>query len=218
MPKPPHKQQQRGPAHIAGPPTFRECPSCGYLTDDVRFARGEIACPACGRDRQPGKVFPPDRLRRLDGRIRAYHSNGEYEVVVILGATFLESLLEDILARIMHAHGADERMQAVVLDTERSIGRRIGRLFPTLTGHEFEKAATTAGFREFPRRWREVRTARNAFIHDSAFEGAQEQIDKRMAEQTMALLNEAYRLFVHLNNEFVARVNGAGGSSERPRG
>jgi len=201
-------QQPPGQKHH-GPPTYRECPSCGFLSDDARFGRGEIPCPACGNTDKPGRLFPPDRLRRLDGRIRTYHAEGEYEVVVILGATFLESLMEDILARILNAHGADKRVQALVLDTLRSVGQRVGRLFPALTGTPFEDAATKAGFREFPRRWREVRGARNAFIHDSAFNGEQESIDSKMAEQTMELLGQAYRLFVAINNEFVARPNHA---------
>ena len=107
-------------------------------------------------------MFPPERLRRVDGRIRRYDAEGESEVVVILVATFLEALLEDMLARIMAAEGASVKLRAAVLDTLRSVGQRLGKLFPTLTGVQFEDAATESGFREFPHRWRALRAERNA--------------------------------------------------------
>lgn len=129
---------------------------------------------------------------------------GEYEIVVILVATFLESLLEDMLARIMEAQGASVRLRATVLDSQRSTGQRVGRLFPSLTGLQFEDAAAELGFRDFPHRWRELRAERNAFIHDSAFEGAVEELTAATAQQAMVLLEQAYRLFVLINNRFVA--------------
>jgi hypothetical protein len=168
----------------------------------------------CGPSDTGGRrKFPPDRQRRLDARIRRYHAEGDYEVVVILAATFLETLLEDVLARIMEAHGADVKLRAAVLDTQRSIGQRIGKLFPTLTGEQFEDAAAELGFREFPRRWRKLRTERNAFIHDSAFEDPREEITAATATEAMALLDQAYKLFVLINNRFV--VDGFGKSRRR---
>ena len=78
----------------------------------------------------------------------------------------------------MEAQGAGVRLRATVLDTQRSVGQRIGKLFPALTGEQFEDAAAELGFREFPRRWRALRAERNAFIHDSSFEGAREELDR----------------------------------------
>jgi hypothetical protein len=95
-------------------------------------------------------------------------------------------------------------VREVVLDGQRAVGGRIGRLFPHLTGEQFEEAAAELGYSDFPARWREVRAARNAFIHDSPFNGPQESIDAAMAEQSMELLGQAYRLFVLINNRFVA--------------
>ncbi len=201
------KNRPHPPGHEREPgrsPLYWECTGCGHLTADPRFGAGEIDCPGCkgaGRDR---RQFPPDRLRRLDTRIRRYQAEGESEVVVILAATFLESLLEDILARIMGAQGAETRLIATVLDTQRAVGQRIGRLFPALTGEQFEEAAAAVGFRDFPHRWRVLRAQRNAFIHDSAFEGPQEQLTSAQAREAMVLLDQAYQLFVSLNNRFVA--------------
>lgn len=191
------------------PPLFWECGDCGYLSDDPRVAAGEATCHACGYG-EPAELrqFPAERLRRLDTRIRRYHAERESEIVVILAASFLEALLEDILARIMEAQGADVRLRAAVLDAQRSIGQRLGRLFPALTGEEFEAAAAHVGFRDFPARWRTLRSERNAFIHDSAFEGAIEQLTDASAKDAMVLLDQAYRLFVSLNNRFVSRAQG----------
>ena len=152
-------------------------------------------------------MFPPERLRRVDTRIRRYNSEGECEVVVILVATFLESLMEDMLARIMEAEGASLKLRAAVLDTLRSVGQRIGKLFPILTGEQFEDAAIECGFREFPHRWRALRSERNAFIHDAAFEGAREQLEAASAKEAIDLLDQAYALFVRINNRFVAGVH-----------
>jgi hypothetical protein len=149
-------------------------------------------------------MFPPERMRRIDARIRRYNEDGESEVVVILAATFLESLLEDMLARIMASEGASVRLREAVLDTLRSVGQRIGKLFPTLTGVQFEEAAAEAGLPEFPRRWRALRSERNAFIHDAAFEGAREELSDGSAREALQLLDQAYRLFVRINNRFVA--------------
>lgn len=185
-------------------PLYWECVSCGFLSEDPRYGAGEIACPRCKADSADRRQFPPERLRRLDARIRGYHADGESEIVVILAATFLESLIEDILARIMQANGASVKLRATVLDTQRAVGQRIGRLFPALTGEQFEDAAAEMGFGEFPRRWRSLRAERNAFIHDSSFEAAKEELTQSTAAEAMALLDQAYKLFVRINNRFVA--------------
>jgi hypothetical protein len=201
-PKQPPSQRSR----VDDTPLYWECPECGYLSADERFAAGESRCPSCGAAGDHRRQFPPDRLRRLDARIRRYQDDGEDEIVVILAATFLESLVEDILARIMEAQGAGVRLRATVLDTQRSVGQRIGKLFPALTGEQFEDAAAELGFREFPRRWRALRAERNAFIHDSSFEGAREQLTEATANEAMTLLDQGYRLFVMINNRFVAEA------------
>lgn len=198
--RPAHPPEQH-PSHA---PRYWECPDCGYLSADQRFGRGEIACPVCGAAADGRRTFPSERVARLDERIRRYHGDGEDEIVLILVATFLETLLEDILQRIMAAHGADTTIQAAVLDGQRAVGQRIGRLFPALTGVEFEDAADSIGFHDFPRRWRELRATRNAFIHDAPFEPDAEVLDRRAAEKAMALLDQAYKLFVQINNRFVA--------------
>ncbi len=187
-----------------GAPTFFECPACGFLSADTAFGAGESLCPYCGATGDSRRVFPTDRLRRLDGRIRRYHDEGEPEIVVILVAAFLEAILEDIIDRILVARGADVTVREVVLDGQRAIGGRIGRLFPHLTGEQFEEVAAELGHMDFPARWREVRAARNAFIHDSPFNGPRETIDGAMSELSMDLLDQAYRLFVLINNRFAA--------------
>jgi len=191
--------------HTSGTaPTYYECPVCGYLTADSKFGAGDRECPECGASADGRRTFPTDRLRRLDHRIRRYHNEDESEIVVILVETFLESILEDLIDRILTARGADVTVREVVLDGQRAIGGRIGRLFPHLTGERFEEAADEMGFHEFPRRWRDMRQARNAFIHDSPFRGPRETMDKKMADEAMDLLDSAYKLFVLMNNRFVA--------------
>ena len=191
------------PPESAGP-VYWECAACGFLSRDPSFRDVAKRCPACGSTAAPRRVFPPDRLRRVDERIRRYDADGESEVVVILVATFLESLLEDMLARIMAAEGASVHLRAAVLDTMRSVGQRLGKLFPTLSGVQFEDAANEASLPEFPRRWRALRAERNAFIHDAAFEGAREELGDASAKEAIVLLDQAYKLFVRINNRFVA--------------
>lgn len=211
------KQHARGQAaghavgHAVGhlrdggePPQFIECPDCGFISADPAFAGGNRVCPRCGASGDGRRPFPAERIRRVDTRIRRYHADGEHEVVVILVATFLETLLEDMLARIMAAEGASVKLRAGVLDTQRSVGQRIGRLFPTLVGEQFELAAAHAGYPDFPRHWRELRTERNAFIHDAAFDGQRESLSQQNAEDALRLLDQAYALFVSINNRFVA--------------
>ena len=116
----------------------------------------------------------------------------------------LEAVLEDILDSIMEVHGADLPLRRMILDTERSIGLRIGKIFPSLVGEEFEEAAAELGYRDFPYRWRKMREVRNAFIHDSPFNGAQESLEPGMGDDAMELLGQSYKLFVLMNNRFVA--------------
>lgn len=208
----------KGTAHKRGldcAPLYFECPQCGYLTADSRFGANEIVCPICAAPGDARRTFPPERLRRLDNRIRNYRNDGEHEIVVILVETFLESILEDIIDRILTARGASVTVREIVLDGQRAIGARIGRLFPQLTGEIFEDAAAELGYRDFPRRWRELRAARNAFIHDSPFRGAQETLTEHDAATAMDLLDQAYALFVLLNNRFVAEPNPAVPFSKR---
>jgi len=197
------KPQGHGPAHDE-PPHFIECPACGFISSEPSFVDLTHKCPRCGATGDTRRAFPADRIRRVDTRIRHYHNEGEHEVVVILVATFLETLLEDMLARIMAAEGASVKLRAGVLDTQRSVGQRIGRLFPTLVGEQFEVAAAKAGHPEFPHQWRELRAERNAFIHDAAFDGQRESLSQATAEGALYLLDQAYALFVHINNRFVA--------------
>jgi len=198
----PQHDHQAPPPHDA--PTYRECSVCGHLSAKPPFVSGQSNCPECGSPGAGRRPFPAERIRRVDARIRRYHAEGEHEVVVILVATFLETLLEDMLARIMAAEGASVKLRAGVLETQRSVGQRLSKLFPTLTGVQFEDAAAQAGFSEFPHHWRALRTERNAFIHDAAFDGQRESLSKETAEQSLALLGQAYALFVHINNRFVA--------------
>jgi hypothetical protein len=185
-------------------PLFWECPACGYLSIDPAFADAGAACPECGASTKPKRPFPPDRQRMLDTRLRAYYRDSEWQITVILAAALLEALLEDILDRIMAAHGADVAIRGTLLDTVRAIGQRISRLFPDLTGTEFEDAAADLGYQDFPKRWRKVRQTRNAFIHDTPYRDVEGDLDESTAAEAMVLLDQAYSLFVSLNNRFVA--------------
>ena len=200
--KPPHRTVFA--AETGEAPVYWECPQCGYLSADARFLDLEHPCPACSATGGERRVYPTERIRRLDARIRTYHQAGDHEIVVILVMALLEAVLEDILDRIMEAHGGDLPLRRVVMDTQRAIGVRIGKLFPALAGEEFEDAAAELGYREFPRRWRTMREARNAFIHDSPFNGAKETLQPNMGNEAMDLLDQSYKLFVLLNNKFVA--------------
>jgi hypothetical protein len=187
-----------GPAYVPATeaPTFWECGVCGYLASDITFADAATICPDCGASGAERRSFPNERLRHLDERIRAYHAEDESEIVVILGATFLETLLEDLLDRIMSARGADISVRSTVLDNVRAIGQRVGE--------EFEAAAQELGFRDFPKRWRRIREERNAFIHDTPYREVGEELDRATALRTMELMDQAYLLFVEMNNRFVA--------------
>jgi rubredoxin len=195
-------------------PRYWECPVCGFLSADPAFGGGEKRCPFCDAPPDARRQWPPERLRKLDARIREYRAQGEDEIVVILVATLLETLLEDILDRIMRVRGADSSIRAAVLDGQRAVGQRIGRLFPKLTGEEFEDAAAELGFRDFPHRWRTMRAVRNAFIHDDPYEGVQEQMTPQSSAEAMELLDQAYKLFVSINNRFVASAEGAGRTAD----
>jgi hypothetical protein len=185
-------------------PQFWECPSCGYISRDPSFADAKTLCPLCQTPDGLRRPFPPDRQRQLDARIRGYFAEGEWAIVVMLSAALMEALLEDILDRIMAAHGADVPIRSTVLDQVRAVGARIGKLFPELTGEEFEDATAEAGKGDFSKRWRKLREMRNAFIHDTPYRDVQAEMDRAAAAEGMALLDSAYDLFVHLNNRFVA--------------
>ncbi len=200
-----HRQRCRASAaHSEHAPVLHECPVCLYLSPDPEFVNGSIACPTCGSTGPARRVVPAKRLRRFDERIRRYHREDEHEIVVILVSTLLETVFEDILARMMRATGAEDRVVALVLDTERSVGMRLGKLFPALSNAKFEDVAAELGYADFPHRWREMRSMRNAFIHGESFVNPQETLDARAACDAMTLLDQAYDLFVLINNRFVS--------------
>ncbi|MDI6712115.1 MAG: hypothetical protein QMD96_02630 [Anaerosomatales bacterium] len=203
-PRPPKKHKTVFAPVDGAAPEYFECPACGFLSGDPAFLSPDVHCPLCGQVAGERRRWPADRIRRLDERIRRYQADGESEVVVILAMTLLETILEDLLDRMLAAHGADLKVRRMVMDTQRAIGIRLGKLFPALAGEEFEEAASELGYADFPKRWRRLREARNAFIHDSPFTGPQEHLDQRAADEAMALLDQAYRLFVLMNNRFVA--------------
>lgn len=204
----------RGPNHIracnhaGSAPVLHECPVCLHLSADPDFANPATPCPSCGSTGQSRRVVPAHRLRRFDERIRGYHRDGENEIVVILVATILESVFEDILARMMLAKGAEKDVVALVLDTERSVGMRLGKLFPTLSGETFENVAASLGYGDFPLRWKHMRNERNAFIHGESFDNPKETLDAKAACDAMQLLDQAYELFLLINNRYVAARNG----------
>lgn len=204
--KPPNRTHAACPAqgHADTAPVLHECPACRYLSTDIGFASGSTPCPACGAKGVARRMVPADHLRRFDERIRNYHDDAEHEIVVILVSTFLETLFEDILSRMMEAGGAETRVIALVLDTERSVGMRLGKLFPTLSGAKFEDVAAELGYNDFPRGWREMRAARNAFIHGESFTDPRTTLDHKTACAAMTLLDQAYDLFVLINNRYVA--------------
>lgn len=192
-----------GPFRSAAP-VYHECPECLFLLGKPEYADGSLPCPNCHAQSGGRKAVPTHHLRRFDERVRGYYRDGEHEVVVILCSTLLETIFEDILARMMQASGADTRMVAMVLDTERSVGLRLGKLFPTLAGETFEAIAGELGYNDFPHRWREMRAARNAFIHGESFDNPRETLDQAAACDAMRLLDQAYDLFILINNRFVA--------------
>jgi len=201
-PRPPHRTvfaPETGEA-----PVYWECGSCGHISGDQHLADADAPCPYCHERHTNRRTYPTDRIRRLDERIRKYHHDGDHEIVVILVMAFLETVLEDMLDRLMESHGADLPLRRMVMDAERSIGVRLGKLFPALTGAEFEDVAAELGYREFPRRWRTLRDARNAFIHDSPYNGAREMLQPSMGNDAMELLDQSYKLFVLVNNKYVA--------------
>ena len=202
-------------APAAKAPLFWECSGCGYLSSDPASAEAKAACPECSASGAERRQFPPDRQRLLDDRIRSYYRDGEWQITVVLAAALLEALLEDILDRILAAHGADVAIRGTLLDTVRAIGQRLSRLFPDLTGVEFEDAAADLGYRDFPKRWRKVRQIRNAFIHDTPYRDIECTLDESTALESMLLLDQAYSLFVSLNNRFVA--DGRHHRGETPR-
>jgi hypothetical protein len=185
-------------------PMYWECPVCGYISGDPQFMDGTHPCPICDSIDGERREYPTERIRKLDARIRGYSGDGDHEIVVILVMALLEAVLEDILDRIMSAQGASLQLRRMVMDTQRAIGTRIGKLFPALVGEEFEDAAAELGYSDFPYRWRQLRAARNAFIHDSPFNGARETLQPGMGDDAMELLDQSYKLFVLLNNRFVA--------------
>lgn len=185
-------------------PVLHECPVCLYLLAEPVYADGSKPCRNCGSTGASRKSIPAVRLRRFDERVRGYARDHEHEIVVILVSTLLETIFEDILARMMQASGADTKVIALVLDTERSVGLRLGKLYPTLAGESFEDIAGELGYGDFPFRWRQMRSARNAFIHGEAFESPRETLDAAAADDAMELLDQAYELFVLINNRFVA--------------
>jgi hypothetical protein len=191
-------------SHKDEAPSYWECPRCGFLSDDPAFAGPDARCPTCNATGVMRRTFPTDRLRRLDGRIRRYQDDHEHEIVVILVAAFLEAFLEDIIDRLLIAKGAQLPVRRLVLDGERGIGGRLAHVFPRLTGDSFEDVASKLGYQQFPIDWRAMRKSRNAFIHDSPFHGPQETLDSGLAEKAMSLLDQAYVLFVLINNRFVA--------------
>lgn len=185
-------------------PVLHECPVCLFLLADHDYADGTKPCRNCGTTSGSRKAIPAVRLRRFDERVRGYAREHEHEIVVILVSTLLETIFEDILARMMQASGADTKVIALVLDTERSVGLRLGKLYPTLAGESFEDIAAELGYNDFPHRWRQMRAARNAFIHGESFDSPRETLDAAAADEAMALLDQAYELFVLINNRFVA--------------
>jgi predicted RNA-binding Zn-ribbon protein involved in translation (DUF1610 family) len=185
-------------------PSYFECPACGLLSDDPAFAGPGMPCPECGATSVDRRPFPTTRLRRLDSRIRHYHEEQEHEIIVILVAAFLEAALEDIIDRMLIAQGARLPLRRLVLDSERGIGGRLSRVFPALTTGSFDTVAEDLGFESFAGEWRAMRSARNAFIHDSPFQGPQETLDAGLAHEAMILLDQAYLLFELINNTFVA--------------
>lgn len=206
MANPPSNGCGHGSEHRHEAPVYYECPHCLFLTPDKGFPGDGQPCPSCGSTEGPRRIVPAERLRRFDQRIRDYHEEGEHEIVVILVATLLETVFEDILSRMMQARGADLEVIKLVLDTERSVGLRLGRLFPTMAGETFENVSAQMGYNEFPRRWRAMRAERNAFIHGESFDDPREMLDAKSACEAMALLDQAYDLFVSINNRFVAGV------------
>ena len=66
-------KQVKGEIHACAEheaPRYWECPECGYLSADPDFGGGVKPCPHCGAPGDSRRVFPPERLHKLDGRIR----------------------------------------------------------------------------------------------------------------------------------------------------
>ena len=152
-------------------PFYRECPVCGYISSEHGFVDGSRPCPRCSTPGDSRRTFPAERIRRLDERIRSYQTQGDDEIVVILVMT----LPRDDSRGHPRPHdgrtrrGPEAARRVIWIASARSASAS-ARSSRTLAGEEFEEAAAELGYRDFPKRWRPMREARNAFIHDSPFD------------------------------------------------
>jgi hypothetical protein len=138
-----------------------------------------------------------DPLKAYVPFVQYSDTHEEHQVVVLLAATMLEKLFDQLLTRVFVRSGKDSENARKAVKAIRGHPNR-EKLFAELTGVGFEEAILKSGTAHFHSSWQEIRVVRNKFMHELPF-----AIHASHAEKAFGLAREAFRVFAQLHNQLL---------------
>ncbi len=206
---------------------FMICTSCEIVDrDDERITVG-YKCPRCEVAGNGGRNYFPTSVHSLiDLMQEFYHlkndadedlevpSNQKEEnhqlAVVILFCTLVEVLLQHFLERLMSKMELPQKIQERLLNDNMNVQQRVQKLFPTLTGAEWNETieklseGVELDYFETIKFCKYAAKKRNLFLH----RGNKWAIPKDMPEKCIRQIWPTVNLFISLHNEFIAKRAG----------
>jgi len=205
---------------------FMVCTSCKIVDNDIERIEVGYKCPTCGIAGNGARSYFPMSVHNLiDLMQEFYHFKQQFDedsesamtdtrneanhqlAVVILFCTLVEVLLQHFLERLMTKLELPLKIQDRLLNDNMSTRQRVEKLFPALTGVQWNAAIkklneqVELNYIETLEFCKHAAEKRNIFLH----RGIKYAIPKDMPETCLRQIWPVVNLFVSLHNEFIAK-------------
>jgi hypothetical protein len=198
--------------------TYYICKSCLIVDQDNGRSRYGHKCNNCGAVSAGGRIYFHLPILTLIDLIKDFYldavkgvETGEGRIneksrlaVAIFYNTLGEVLMENFLVEHMKIRNIPDGLQNRMLSDNQSLGRRVGKLFPSLIEVKFKKALEeidgdgVLGYQSTMEFFNEVDRKRNDIVHNAN----QWTISQEMADQCFDSISSLLSIFVGLHNTY----------------
>ena len=178
------------------------CPKCNKIIvgDKIDLTATRTPCPECGDVGSVRELWPRIDILSLtdDVDLSSLDDEQALPIKAILYVSVFDFLFEDFLSQLLLKMGMTPIMVEVCMESTDSFSDRLG-LFRKITGQKFKDFEERKGFKEFGKKFRELKEQRNNFVHKTFSHNF-----SSLTEHFEIVERGMLPLFVALNNDFLA--------------
>ena len=198
---------------------FFECQQC-RIVDGHMERGGKFECPTCMKINNGGRIYFHINIHILidliqesyhsanveSGVAKLYKGKGAHDIsVIIFFCTLRETLLENLIIRLIQAQNLSEGVSDRLFKDNRFYILKQDKLFKSLTNIKWSEAISKLSiendldYKEIDKFVSDIAEVRNKFIH----EGSKWSIDRDLSTSCIKNLWGLINLYVGLHNTYV---------------